>query len=337
MKVAIHHREGSFSNNWIKYCLENNINYSVVDAYSTEIIDQLRNYDVFLWHFDHVSYKDAIAAKSILYSLEKSGIKVYPNLETCWHFDDKIAQKYLLESIEAPLIPSHVFYSKEDAITWAKTTQYPKVFKLKGGAGGTNVKLVHNFSQCARIINTAFGKGFSPYDNWNAFKDRIKKSNSLSSFFKAIGRVIVPNEFVRMGARQKGYVYFQDYIPNNDSDIRIIVINKIRAYGFRRMNRKGDFRASGSGIFEYDGIPLEAVRVAMNTAKRLSMQSVAFDFVMYNDQPVIVEMSYGFGTKGSSKCKGYWTEDLKWKEGPFFPIPWILQSVISDANPKGLE
>jgi glutathione synthase/RimK-type ligase-like ATP-grasp enzyme len=50
---------------------------------------------------------------------------------------------------------------------------------------------------------------------------------------------------------EKNYVYFQDFIPQNDFDIRIIVIGK-RAFAIKRMVRKGDFRASGSGNIKYD-------------------------------------------------------------------------------------
>ena len=69
---------------------------------------------------------------------------VFPNFNTAWHFDDKVGQKYLLEAIDAPLVPSYVFYSKEMALKWLEQTQFPKVFKLRGGAGSANVKLVQD-------------------------------------------------------------------------------------------------------------------------------------------------------------------------------------------------
>jgi hypothetical protein len=42
------------------------------------------------------------------------------------HFDDKIAQKYLLEAVEAPLAPSYVFFHKEDALGWISQATFPK-------------------------------------------------------------------------------------------------------------------------------------------------------------------------------------------------------------------
>ena len=65
-----------------------------------------------MWHFSHRDYKDVQFAKSLLISLENSGKKVFPNISTCWHFDDKISQKYLLEAIGAPIVPTYVFSTK---------------------------------------------------------------------------------------------------------------------------------------------------------------------------------------------------------------------------------
>jgi len=144
MKIAIHHSPGSFSERWISYCKKNNIDYKLVNAYDNDIIQQVDDCEAFMWHHNHMRYKDNITAKRILFALEHAGIKIFPNFNTGWHFDDKVAQKYLLEAIDAPLVPSYVFYDKQQALEWANKTTYPKVFKLKGGSGSSNVKLIKN-------------------------------------------------------------------------------------------------------------------------------------------------------------------------------------------------
>src|SRR5690606_25942573 len=142
MKIAIHHRPGSFSDRWIEYCKQQGIEYKIVNCYDSNIIEQLKDCDALMWHHHHGNVKDVIAADKILFALEHAGVKVFPDFKTSWHFDDKVAQKYLLEAIGAPMVPSYVFYDKKEAIEWANKTTYPKVFKLKGGAGSANVKLV---------------------------------------------------------------------------------------------------------------------------------------------------------------------------------------------------
>jgi len=45
MKLAIHHRAESFSEDWIAYCKNNSIPYKIVDCYSVDIIEQLSDCD----------------------------------------------------------------------------------------------------------------------------------------------------------------------------------------------------------------------------------------------------------------------------------------------------
>ena len=143
-----------------------------------------------------------------------------------------------------------------------------------------------------------------------------------------LGNVFVPTLSQRMSHREKGYVYFQDFIPNNNSDLRVVVIGN-RLLAEKRYCRKGDFRASGSGVFEYTTVPDEVIEIAFSTAKRLSLQSVAFDFIFDNNKSLIVEMSYAFGFKGLSHCPGYYTRDKVWHEcnNPDF-LGWILEDLL---------
>ena len=190
MKIAIH-ESGGFSERWVDYCKKSKISYKIVNAYDTDIVSQLVDCDAFMWHHSHLSYKDALFAKQLLFSLQQAGKKVFPDFNTGWHFDDKVGEKYLLEAIGAPLVPSYVFYTKREAIQWIKNTTFPKVFKLRGGAGSTNVMLVKNKSQAINNVNKAFGKGFSYYNSQVYLKDIIRKykENKVAIFdiVKAIG------------------------------------------------------------------------------------------------------------------------------------------------------
>ena len=95
MKIAIHHRLGSFSDRWIAYCEQQNIPFKVVNAFDSNIIEQVKDCDVFMWHHHHGQFKDVLTAKRILFALEHAGVKVFPDFKTGWHFDDKVAQKIL--------------------------------------------------------------------------------------------------------------------------------------------------------------------------------------------------------------------------------------------------
>src|SRR5450631_3263571 len=104
LKIAIHDRAGSFSDRWIKYCNENQVPYKLVNCYEFDIISQLDDCKGLMWHWDLNDYKAALFARQLTISLEKKGVKVFPDVNTAWHHDDKVGQKYLLEAVGAPLV-----------------------------------------------------------------------------------------------------------------------------------------------------------------------------------------------------------------------------------------
>lgn len=336
MKIAIHHTPGSFSDGWIRYCISNGIDYKTVNAYDSDIIEQVSDCDVFMWHHHHCNYKDVLFAKQLLYSLQTDGIKVFPNFNTGWHFDDKVGQKYLLEAIGAPLVPSYVFYTKKEAIDWIEKTTFPKVFKLRGGAGASNVKLARTKRDALKLVSRAFGRGFPQFSRYDYFKERFNKwkngKDTFTGVCKGFARLFIPTEFAKMHAREKGYVYFQDFIPDNKFDIRIVVVGNNKAFGLKRMVRKDDFRASGSGSIIYDksGIDERCVKISFNVAKKINSQSLALDFVFDKENnPLIVEISYGYSIKAYYKCEGYWTDDMEWHVGNGFDIEgWMVENIL---------
>src|SRR5690625_841285 len=197
---------------------------------------------------------DVLAARKILFALEHAGVRIFPDFRTGWHFDDKVAQKYLLEAIGAPLVPSYVFYDKEQALTWARSTSYPKVFKLKGGAGSANVKLVRSRKQAERLIRKAFGRGFSQFDRWGHLRERIRRyrdgQDGLIGIAKGLGRLVIPTQFSKLQNREKGYGYFQAIIPDNAYDTRVVVVGN-KAVAEKRIIRTNDFRASGRASISF--------------------------------------------------------------------------------------
>ena len=339
MKLAIHHKGSwAFSQDWINYCEQKGIPYKIVDCYRSDIIEQIADCDALLWHHHHSITEDVVFAKQLMYSVEQAGKKVFPNFNTGWHFDDKLGQKYLLEAIDAPLVPTTVFFKKKEALNWAQKTDFPKVFKLRGGAGSTNVKLVRNRRAAEKLIDTAFGRGFAKYDGWGDLKDTWQRyRNGVTDFktvLKSIRRLFVSTKFARMHGREKGYVYFQDFIPDNDSDIRIITIGN-RAFGLKRLVREGDFRASGSGFIEYEKEKIDerCVKIAFDTSDKLKAQVVAYDFVFdEKNNPLIVEINYGYAHKAYDKCPGWWGKDLQWHPGAFNSTQWIIDEIIKDES-----
>lgn len=338
--IAIHHRPGSFSDSWIQWCRDSGVQHKVVDAHRSDAIEQIRGCSALMWHWSHHDQSAALFARQLTMSLEKIGISVFPSSLSSWHYDDKVGQKYLLEAINAPIIPTWVFYSKNEALNWAHTTTFPKVFKLRGGAGSTNVHLVRTRQEAERLIRRSFGQGWSAAGSplrainerlWQFRRDRTLRS--LIDISRGAYRAIRPHPDYRTAPRQRGYAYFQEFIASNDCDIRVIVIG-CRAFAIKRMVREGDFRASGSGLIIYDpsSIPLECVRVAFDVSSNLEAQSVAYDFMLSDGKPVIGEISYAFSFQAYMDCPGWWDSDLNWHSGPFKPQVFMIEDMVAQIE-----
>lgn len=336
--IAIHTKTGEFAAEWVNYCREKSISYKEVDCFSSDIVNQLRGCKALLWHWPYHDYHATLFARQLVVSAEKMGLVVFPSTATAWHYDDKVGQKYLLEAIGAPLIPSHVFYDKVVALKWVEETKFPKVWKLRGGAGSQNVRLVWSKEAARRIVKRSFGAGWAN-SRFHALQERfwhLRRDKSLASFvniWRGIVRVLVPHEKKARSPLQRDYVYFQDFVPDNDFDIRVIVIGK-RAFAIKRMVRAGDFRASGSGSIKYDPdqIPQECIRISFDVAHSLRSQSCAFDFVRHGHLWVILEISYAFSADAYRQCPGYWDASQHWHTESVTPERFMLEDLLEKIS-----
>jgi len=337
--LAIHHRPKSFSDKWIDYCNRYNIPFKEVNCYSSDIIEQIRNCDGLMWHWSHLDPKAKLFARQLTFSLEKMGKKVFPDSNTCWHYNDKVGQKYLLEAIGAPLVPSYVLYSKKEALKWIGKTTFPKVFKTRCGASSSNVVLVKNEKHAKLLIKKAFGKGFSPLNRFSLFKDRIwhiRRDRDLSSLIglsKGFVRLFIPSSYEKKTNREKNYIYFQNYVPNNNFDIRVHVIGN-RAVAVKRFVRKNDFRASGSGkiIYRKENINLGCIKTAFDLSKKIQSQCMGYDFVFEREKIFLLEISYAFPINFYFQCPGYWTPDLNWHEDEVIPEYFMIEEFLKSLN-----
>jgi hypothetical protein len=148
---------------------------------------------------------------------------------------------------------------------------------------------------------------------------------------KGLYRFFIPPSNLKLLPFEKGYIYFQDFVPDNYFDTRIIVIGK-RAFAIRRKVRENDFRASGSGNFDYDhsAVDIRCVKIAFEVTNRLLAKCLTFDFVVLDNEPKIIEMSFGFLQKVYDPCPGYWNENLEWHPGKIEPQHWMVDAVLRD-------
>ena len=159
------------------------------------------------------------------------------------------------------------------------------------------------------------------------------KTNVLN-LVKGIARIFIKTRFEKTIGRERGYVYFQDFIPDNDHDYRVIVIEN-KAFAIKRQVRKNDFRASGRGILSYKQNLFSKILIelAFEISKKTNMQCIAMDLIYTNEQPLLVEISYGFPYMNFIEgCEGYWDIEMNWHKGKFNPYGWMVDVLIGSIK-----
>jgi len=302
----------------------NKINSTRVDLNDLEFWNNIRKLDLFIFRWSQYDdYHQQV--KTILPIIENEmNINCFPNMDTCWHYDDKIKQYYLMKINDFPFIDSWVFWDKKQALNWFNSADLPIVFKLKGGAGSINVILIKSRQEGIKIIKSMFGKGIKN-QKINIQNALQKKFFNIEKKIKRIGgdtlRYLKGEDSNKFWQLHKNYVYFQKYLPSNEFDTRITIIGK-RAFGFRRFVRRNDFRASGSGNIDYSikEIDIRDIQIAFEITKKMKFQTMAFDFIYnLNSEPEICEISYNYKDDAIFNCPGYWDDNFIWHEGHFWP------------------
>lgn len=318
----------SYSDKWVEFLQARGVEVQLLDLLAPDALEQAAECDGVMWRWLHRP-QDKQSAQRILYVIEHYlGKPVFPNTRTAWHYDEKVAQYYLLQALGAPTARTWVFWDYARAVEWAHTAPYPVVFKLSVGAGASNVVKVENDQVALSLIQRAFHHGIFPSTmNEYAYSPRmVVRPSALWAFVNRIRpaiRYLWWKDYPPLGKSfkpEKEYVYFQEFLDNNEYDTRITVIGD-RAFGFRRQNRPEDFRASGSGKIEHEPTMLDprCIEIAFDISSRGNFQSMAYDFLYRDGEPLISEISYTFADWAVHDCPGHWHKDMSWQNGHMWP------------------
>ena len=301
-KIGVVQDQGPYPK-WTKYCrfLEHNsFEYEFYNIHAHDWIEKSNGFDIILgfprsefWHLQEIQEK--------YYFLETFlGKTTYPTAGHATLYENKKLEAYIAELHGLQFANTYVSYDKEDALHLVETLKYPFVSKIVPASGSLGVEMVHSPTRARKIVEQAFSR------------------NGRRTFY---------NSF-----RQKNYVYFQDYVPNDGYDIRAVVVGKKWGFGYYRKVLENDFRASGMDLVEKRGLPEESLQIARQVNEIIKSPMLAVDMVHGLDgQYHIIEFSptflmrkpdqmlikgapgyYAFDDDGSFhfEAKSYWPHDL---------------------------
>ena len=160
-------RRQSFSRRWAERAGSAGFAIREVDVYQRHLPTQFDGCDGFLWWFAHLPETRESAQRIVQAVAHGQKIRTFPNWNTVWHFDDKVAQVYLLDAAGIPQPPPPiVFWNQRKALAFARDATYPLVLKLAGGIGSENVRKVASADEAMFWIGRLFGPGLSSLTGW---------------------------------------------------------------------------------------------------------------------------------------------------------------------------
>lgn len=330
----------TWTNRFIEFCEKEKIPYKIIDCYKSDIVTQLPKYSALVWHYSNFVISDMLEARNILMVASNMGLVTFPSLELNWHFDDKIAEMYALESVAAPMPQSWVFYLEDECVCWIRNkAKFPLVAKLKGGSGSNNVKLLKNRKEAIKYARRMFTRGLAPTPSL-AYKaySKFQSSKDISMVVKRIKKIpefLNTRRHGKMMPIEKGYCYFQEFIPNDGYDLKVVVIGDKMTFCARNV-RKNDFRASGGGDCYHDRSLLtdNVIDSAFRVANKLNMECIGFDYVVdrATGKGKIIEMCYGFDYQVQFDLGAYVDRDHVWHEERVSVPDEIIKSIVKKVE-----
>lgn len=253
-------------------------------------------------------YKDYI--EDIILALKLAGAIVIPDYPMLRAHHNKCFMELMRkifnnESIDN--IQSYVFGTKEEFLNYYPNISDNKwVLKPASGARSNRVKLA--------VTNKNLLK-------WGK---KLSSSFNIIDFLKTTVKHLLKSRFMnykRKSLNRKKFV-IQKYIDGLTGDYKILIFNQ-KYYVLYRNNRKNDFRASGSGIFDINPIVspemLDFCKLIYNT---FNVPYISLDVAHLYDKFYLLEFQFlMFGTYTLEKSDGYYRLNCgiweKVKEEPF--------------------
>jgi glutathione synthase/RimK-type ligase-like ATP-grasp enzyme len=251
---------GAYWPKFERFLKTNNIPYKELDIKASSFISECKNFDIVVWRTLSTYVDQWEAADKVGFIQDYLGKLILPPREALWLDEDKIRGQWLFELNQLPVIKTFISYSKEETEKYIESCQYPFITKEKTCSRSEGVHLLKNKSQARKLVRQVFNGG-------------LKLNNSY--------------------VKQKNYVCFQEFVPNKGFDLRVIMVGN-SYFGYYRFPKKGDFRASGSGVVLKKDIPVEVLLLAKKARECLPKSYLtAVDFLqdIRDDKYYIIETS----------------------------------------------
>lgn len=249
---------GSAGQSWKRLDL-NRLKLNLDFEVKVETIDNINNLtfkdnDILIYTSSENEVIRTFLKNNLFYLKDK--VKLIPSYDLLIAHEDKGFQE-ILKSKEGfgDLKGNYIFDIDKSSL------DFPKVLKTSQGAGSSGVFLVRSLKELAKIKSDFFTNDLR--------RQLIKLQRKIK---------LKSADYETYKYRYKKFNLFveQEFIPNLKHDFKVLVFGD-RYFVLKRSIRKNDFRASGSGNFEFIEPPREVLEYARKVALILDNPYLSLD------------------------------------------------------------
>lgn len=255
--------------------------------------------------------------QDIVANLRSCGVLLFPAFEHMLAHEDKAFQAIRLSTTDIRTPRSCVFGNKQQAYEFLRTATFPLVGKSVDGFASRGVRLIRSVHEGRKFVNGRMIHSIS-----------LKGSPVL---LRAFQRIVKP-------APVLGILLFQELVPGLQGDWKILIWGDT-ACGLYRENRSHDFRASGSGRFQFIDVPVCVLDFARGALDKLDLPWASFDIAYDGTQCYLLEyQGIHFGLTTAEKGLFYYVRDSHgvWeKRMGRIHVETEMATIIADALRRG--
>ena len=228
-------------------------------------VDNIKGQTIVYTSSQRLNYKKYI--EDIIYELSKNN-DVIPSYNSLIGHENKGYQEIQRKILNIDQLKSYVISDIKEIDK--VELNYPIVIKRPSSCSGSGVYLAHDRLELNKIINKHFlGKDLNYY---------------VLVFKKILKRIIRKKTYAWTSNKIKDYHFswfiLEEYIPDLDGDFKILVYGD-KFYALKRNAKKGDFRASGSGLHDFAfRVPNEVLDFAKNSFEMMDIPFAGFDIAI---------------------------------------------------------
>lgn len=208
-------------------------------------------------------YKSFI--EDVIYYLELTGARLVPPYKYLKANNNKVFMELLRKTFnnkQLQSISSEVFGTYEEMDHSLSSFEYPTVYKQSAGAMSKGVGLAFNQEELIHNIK------------------KIARTKQFLREWWEKGRLLKYPGYTRQSKYRNKFI-IQNFVPGLSGDYKVLVFGD-KYYILKRDTKKGDFRASGSGIRNFvKVIPQGILEYADLCKETLNVPNASFD-IAYN-------------------------------------------------------